>query len=152
MYQKIKHYQSCSKHPKDKKVYHTELLKKSVPGGVKINTKARGRAVLHILNSQEFFIQIDVYDITNVTMAHIHFYNEKNRSENGPIVLWLFKNMEHPLKEVNGALIAKTFHLKDLLQKMDMTTFVSNIVGQKFYYNVHTVQNPNGELAGGLCN
>ena len=150
MYQKIKNYQSCSKHHKDKKVYHTELLKKGVPGGVKINTKARGRAVLHILNSQEFFIQIDVYDIANVTMAHIHFYNEKNRGENGPILLWLFKNMQHPLKEVNGPLVAKTFSLKDLSQKMDMTTFVGAINSHKFYYNVHTVQNPNGELAGGL--
>ena len=148
MYLKIINYNTCSKsHKPTANVIHTELDGRAVPGGPKIQTKARGRAVLEIRNNNEFFIQMDVYDIENVTMAHIHFLNEKNPNQNGPILLWLFKT-EIALKHHNGALVSKVFNLKELTQKMTMQQFKKYIHDCKLYYNVHTIQNPNGELAG----
>jgi hypothetical protein len=150
IYTKIINYNTCSKfHQPDVIVIHTELDSRSVPGGAKIQTKAKGRAVLHIKNNYEFFIQLDVYNIQNVTMAHIHFVNEKTPTENGPILLWLYKTKE-PLKMFNGSLVSRSFTLADLQKRMNFTEFKNYIHNCKLYYNVHTVQNPNGELAGEL--
>jgi hypothetical protein len=80
-------------------------------------------------------------------MAHIHYYNTKNPSENGPILLWLFDS-KTPINIKEGFLVSRNFTVNEL--KLNINQFLSLIQQNKLYINVHTKQNPNGELCAPL--
>jgi hypothetical protein len=79
-------------------------------------------------------------NIEGVTAGHIHL---GAKGENGPIVVTLFK-YDTPMNEVseNG-----TFTATDL-EGPYAGIQISEIPETPLYVNIHTVQNPNGEIRG----
>jgi hypothetical protein len=83
---------------------------------------------------------INATNIENVTAGHIHL---GARGENGPIVVTLFK-YDTPMNEVseNGTFTA------DKLEGPYAGMQISEIPQTPLYVNIHTEQNPNGEIRG----
>ena len=91
--------------------------------------------------------EFNVTDLQGVTMVHIH--NGK-QGENGPPVVPLFKS-ESPTVLINGKLANGNITTSMLAGPMagksisDLITVMGN---GETYVNVHTQQNPNGEIRG----
>jgi hypothetical protein len=84
---------------------------------------------------------INATNIEGVTAGHIHL---GAKGENGPIVITLFK-YDTPMNEVseNGTITA------DNLEGPYAGKQISEIPGTTpLYVNIHTEQNPNGEIRG----
>lgn len=127
------------------------LLPSSVPGNKKIETRATGCASLLVLTDENrFYITLDVHNLKNITMAHLHFYNTTQPTTNGPILLWLVKKPPHHSRQ---RLVSQFFSTKDFsapYTHMSMNEFIHHIQHGQLYFNVHTVQYPEGELAGSV--
>ena len=95
---------------------------------------------------------VAVRNLQHITMAHIHLYNGKDPKTNGPVVLWLFHSMKQPVSfREEGTLVSQMFTTADFstpYKNMSLEEFQKLVSDGKLYFNVHTVQNPNGELAG----
>ena len=98
--------------------------------------------------------KLNVANIENVTMAHIHVADAPG--ENGPPVLWLYPDGP-PLVlidgRVQGTLGAGTATASDLvgpLAGLDLDDLRAAIVEGRAYINVHTLQYPPGEIRGQL--
>lgn len=129
---------------------YTEILlyPAAVPGGVAIPSSATGAASLVLTNKKEFYVRLAVRNIQGITMSHIHLNNTKDSKTNGPILLWL-ENSTTPV--FDGTLVSKMFTTADFAApytNMPLEKFKDLIVHKQLYFNVHTVANPNGELAG----
>ena len=96
--------------------------------------------------------KITVNDIDKVTMAHIH---KGKTGENGPIVATLF-NSPSPTGLIKGAGVGNMLaqgnlranNLEGLLTGKHITDLIKMIKDGDAYVNVHTVQNPKGEIRG----
>jgi hypothetical protein len=92
--------------------------------------------------------KLDVQNMSNVTAAHIHV---GQAGENGPVLIPLFNG---PTKEgsFSGTLAEGTLTLSDLPQIESLTPAqVLNLFQTGgAYVNVHTTDNPNGEIRGQL--
>jgi hypothetical protein len=112
------------------------------------NTQATGSAKF-ISSSDEnsMTYRIRVANINGVTMAHIH---SGETGKNGPIVVTLFKSAT-PTGPVNGLLSQGTItsiNLEGPLKGKTISDLVKLINDGKAYANVHTQQNPKGEIRG----
>jgi hypothetical protein len=91
-------------------------------------TLDRATGVLHY--------RVDVSDIDNITMAHIH---RAPRGVNGGVIHWLFGNGQQvvfgPENPAGGGVMLNAEHLVDLLTEYS-------------YVNVHTTEFPGGEIRG----
>ena len=127
------------------------LTPSAVPGGVVVKSTATGTASLLVTNKPEFYIHVAVRNIKNITMSHIHFYNTKDPKTNGPILLWLTKTMKTPVRSLDGTLVSQMFSTADFeapYKNMALQEFKNLVEHGHLYFNVHTTENPNGELAG----
>ena len=115
-----------------------------------IETDARGFAVF-ILNREgtELQYRLLVRKIENVTMAHIHLAPP---GENGPPVAWLYPEGPPP-QEIAGRFdgrLAKGVITSDSLvgplAGLTLADLVSEMHAGNTYVNVHTTQNPPGEI------
>ncbi|MGA9149354.1 MAG: CHRD domain-containing protein [Candidatus Nitrosopolaris sp.] len=94
---------------------------------------------------------LNVTNINSVIGAHIHSGSAK---QNGPIVLFLFGNPTMtgpPTGKVNGLLSKGNSTASDLkgpLAGKELTDLVNLIKSGNAYVNVHTTQNPKGEIRG----
>lgn len=114
------------------------------------NTKATGTAEF-TLNSdgKTMSYNVDVNNIDKVTMAHIH---QGKIGENGPVVVTLinFKTLT-PTGPVNGQLAQGDISdskLEGPLKGMQISDLTKLMEDNNTYVNVHTKQNPNGEIRG----
>ena len=112
------------------------------------NTQATGSAKF-ISSSDEnsMTYRIRVANINGVTMAHIH---SGKTGKNGPIVVTLFKSAT-PTGPSNGLLSQGTItstNLEGPLKGKAISDLVKLINDGKAYANVHTQQNPKGEIRG----
>lgn len=126
------------------------LTPAAVPGGVVVKSAATGAASLLLTNKNQFYIHLALRNIKDITMSHIHFYNTKDPKTNGPILLWLNKSIKHPIPSLNGVLVSHMFSTADFeapYKNMSIQDFKILLVHKHLYFNVHTVANPNGELA-----
>ncbi|MCF6408803.1 CHRD domain-containing protein [Pseudalkalibacillus salsuginis] len=120
-----------------------------------VNTEAFGIAKF-VTNTRRgqirFFLQVK--DIRNLVQAHIHF---GARGQNGPVLVFLFGADLATLEEQNG-LTTKRGTVTGIITNEDI---VSNDIGVRnvndlielmceglTYVNVHTEQNPEGEIRG----
>jgi CHRD domain len=92
--------------------------------------------------------QLSVSNISGVTQAHIH---QGNSSENGPIIVPLFNASSTPTGPVTGQLAEGQITPANFvgpLQGMQLDDLITLMQNGTAYVNVHTEQNPQGEIRG----
>ena len=113
-----------------------------------VDTQAMGEAILvkDMPKNQTMHYFVNVTGIQGVTQGHIHNAVE---GENGPIVVTLF-NFDSPQSEVlqNSNFTASS--LEGPMQGKTMTDLIAAMQNGTTYVNVHTEQNPEGEIRGQL--
>jgi hypothetical protein len=114
------------------------------------NTKATGNFEIELSPDGTIsnFV-LNVTNISNVTLAHIH---EGEKGINGPIVLTLYKST-NPKGEING-ILSKGKVYSNLFEGPFVGKYMSDLIELinqgNAYVNVHTKQNPQGEIRGQL--
>jgi hypothetical protein len=116
-----------------------------------INTQATGSATFTVTTDENrMSYRIHVINIDKVTMAHIH---SGKIGQNGPVVVTLFQSKAatttSPIK--NGILSQGTItsaNLEGPLKGKQISDLVKLINDGNAYANVHTKQNPKGEIRG----
>lgn len=117
-----------------------------------VDTQATGDAIfIPILPSNDTVdFNVNASGIQNVTAAHIH---SGIPGENGPIAVTLFTFDPTQNPDQNGITINGTLtgiNLEGPLQGKAISDLLTAIKDNSTYVNVHTVQNPNGEIRGQL--
>ena len=110
-----------------------------------VNTQATGQAIVVPLN-QTVNYYVNVTDIKGVTQGHIH---SGAQGENGPVVVTLFK-FDSPQNAVLQKGNITATNLEGPMQGKTMPDLISAMKNGSTYVNVHTEQNPNGEVRGQL--
>ncbi|MGN6631473.1 MAG: CHRD domain-containing protein [Nitrososphaeraceae archaeon] len=112
------------------------------------NTKATGAAEFTLSSDgKTMTYKVNVKDIDKVTMAHIH---QGKAGVNGPVVAVLFKS-NSPTGPENGALSQGNItsdKLEGPLKGKQVSDLVKLVEDGNTYSNVHTQQNPKGEIRG----
>ena len=113
------------------------------------DTKATGTAEFTLsADGKTISYKVDVMNIDKVTVAHIH---QGKPGENGPPVVWLFNSSSNPTGPMNGKLSEGKITSNDLvgpLKGKQISDLVKLINDGNAYANVHTQQNPKGEIRG----
>ncbi len=113
-----------------------------------IDTQAIGESTLvqDLPLNQTIHYFVNVTGIDGVTQGHIH---SGAQGENGPIVVSLF-NFESPQNEVllNGTIAAT--NLEGPMEGSEISDLITAMQNGTTYVNVHTEQNPDGEIRGQL--
>jgi CHRD domain len=116
------------------------------------NTNATGTFVLHLTADGRISKYIfNLTNINNMTLVHIH---QGGKGINGPIVVTLYKSA-NPRGPINGTLSeGKIFsnQFEGPLTGKYISDLMKLINEGKVYVNVHTKQNPQGEIRGQLSN
>ncbi len=111
-------------------------------------TKATGTAEFTLSSdAKTMTYKVGVKDIDKATMAHIH---QGKIGENGPVVVTLFKAAT-PTGPKSGVLAQGTItsdKLEGPLKGKQISDLVKLIEDGSAYTNVHTEQNPKGEIRG----
>ena len=108
------------------------------------NSQATGMAEFTPMGTDSAMYSVNATNIQGVTAGHIH---SGQQGENGPIVVTLFK-YDSPMNEVSESGSITADKLEGPMagkQLSDLTTAMSN---GETYVNIHTEQNPNGEIRG----
>jgi hypothetical protein len=110
-----------------------------------VNTQATGIADFSPSNDGgSIDYTITATDIEAVTAGHIHFGIE---GQNGPIAVTLFE-FESPQDEVSESGTINSEDLSGPLEGMQISDLVDAFNDGNTYANIHTQQNPNGEIRG----
>lgn len=115
-----------------------------------VDTQAVGEAILtqDLPQNQTMHYYVNVTGIQGVTQGHIHSGTE---GENGPIVVTLF-NFDSPQNEVLQDSNFTASNLEGPMEGKTMQDLIAVMKNGSTYINVHTEQNPNGEIRGQLMN
>ena len=115
-----------------------------------VDTQAVGEAILtqDLPQNQTMHYYVNVTGIQGVTQGHIHSGAE---GENGPIVVTLF-SFDSPQNEVLQDSNFTASNLEGPMQGKTMQDLIAAMKNGSTYINVHTEQNPNGEIRGQLMN
>jgi hypothetical protein len=107
------------------------------------NSQATGMAEFTVTGENAEY-SVNASNIQGVTAGHIH---SGGQGENGPIVVTLFKN-DSPNNEVSetGSIIADK--LEGPMAGKQLTDLITAMSNGETYVNIHTEQNPNGEIRG----
>ena len=109
-----------------------------------VQTEATGVAEFIPLGMDSIAYSVNATNIEGVTAGHIHL---GAKGENGPIVVTLFK-YDTPMNEVseNGTITADK--LEGPMAGKQISDLATGGANGTLYVNVHTEQNPNGEIRG----
>ncbi|MBE0465698.1 MAG: CHRD domain-containing protein [Candidatus Desulforudis sp.] len=111
-------------------------------------TMASGSAFFSVSPDQrQIDFRLTVNNIERMTEAHIHL---GRRGENGPIVVFLFGPVS-PGISVAQELITGTFTQEAFIGPLSgepMSVLIGEMLDGNTYVNVHTEQNPAGEIRG----
>jgi hypothetical protein len=117
-----------------------------------VDTQAIGEAIFVPIQptNETIDFYINATGIQAVTQAHIH---SGAQGENGPIVVTLFtfdptQNPDQNGFTINGNITA--INLEGPMQGKNTSDLISAMKNGSTYVNVHTEQNPNGEIRGQL--
>ena len=108
------------------------------------DSQATGSAEFTPMGTDSVMYNVNATNIEGVTAGHIH---SGQQGENGPIVVTLF-NYDSPMNQVSESGSITADKLEGPMagkQLSDLTTAMSN---GETYVNIHTEQNPNGEIRG----
>ena len=113
-----------------------------------VDTQAVGEAILtqDLPLNQTVHYFVNVTGIEGVSQGHIHSGAE---GENGPIVVTLF-NFDSPQNEVLRNSNFTASNLEGPMQGKPMSDLIAAMNNGSTYINVHTEQNPEGEIRGQL--
>jgi hypothetical protein len=114
-----------------------------------VDTQAMGEAIFVPIQPRNETIDfyVNTTGIQAVTQAHIH---SGSPGENGPIVVTLFTlNPVQNDVSINGSIAAN--NLEGPMQGKTVAELIDAIKNNTTYVNVHTEQNPNGEIRGQLA-
>jgi hypothetical protein len=110
-----------------------------------VNTQATGIADFSPSNNGDSIdYTITATDIEEVTAGHIHFGIE---GQNGPVAATLFE-FDSPQDEVSESGTINSDDLMGPLEGMQISDLVDAFNDGNTYANIHTQQNPNGEIRG----
>lgn len=117
-----------------------------------IGTRAQGQAVFQLSKDGEGLrFRLMVANIEDILQAHIHF---GEAGENGPIVLWLYPAGPPAVLiegRFNGVLAQGTVTEANLvgpLEGQPLSALIELMELGMAYVNVHTSENPGGEVRG----
>jgi hypothetical protein len=108
------------------------------------DSQATGMAEFTLMGTDSVMYSVNATNIQGVTAGHIH---SGKQGENGPIVVTLFK-YDSPMNQVSESGSITADKLEGPMagkQLLDLSTAMSN---GETYVNIHTEQNPNGEIRG----
>lgn len=141
-------------------VFHTpapeaEHFRAHASGGEEVppvDTRAQGQAVFQLSDDgEELAYKLIVANIRNVLMAHIH---KAPPGENGLVAVWLYPSAPPPQLiegRTQGVLAEGVITADDLVGPLDGESLgapVDVLRAGDGYVNVHTTQNPGGEVRG----
>jgi len=112
-----------------------------------VQTTANGTAELTAPHVSSITYSLNVSGIDRVTAAHIH---NGHPGENGPVVVTLFK-ADQPTGPTDGILAEGNItdaNLEGPMQGKSISDLSTAMQNGQTYINVHTQQNPNGEIRG----
>ncbi len=117
-----------------------------------VDTTAQGEAIFHLSeDGTELHYKLIVANIENVLMAHIHM---APLGENGSVVAWLYPDGPPPQLipgRFDGVLAEGVITADDLVGPLagaSLNDLIDEIMAGNTYVNVHTEQNPGGEIRG----
>ena len=108
-----------------------------------VQTEATGVAEF-IPGEDSVAYSVNATNIQGVTAGHIHL---GNRGENGPVVVTLFKYDSH-MNEVSETGTITADKLEGPLAGKQLSDLAAAGANGTLYVNIHTEQNPNGEIRG----
>ncbi len=111
-----------------------------------VDTQATGAAefVPVVPNNETIDFSVNASNIQGVTAGHIH---SGNQGENGPVVVTLF-TFDSPQNEVSEKGTITADNLEGSMEGKAISDLISSMKNSSAYVNVHTEQNPNGEIRG----
>lgn len=120
-----------------------------------VETQGQGQAIFKLSkDGTELDYKLIVANIQDVTQAHIHCGSD---DVNGPVVAFLFGFVPGGV-DVNGILREGTITASDVIPRpdspvcpggiADFEELLDNLRSGEAYVNVHTVDNPGGEIRG----
>src|SRR5687767_5132949 len=107
------------------------------------NSQATGMAEFTVTGENAEY-SVNASNIQGVTAGHIH---SGGQGENGPIVVTLFKN-DSPTNDVSETGSITADKLEGPMAGKQLTDLVTAMNNGTTYVNIHTEQNPNGEIRG----
>jgi hypothetical protein len=114
-----------------------------------VDTSAIGVAEFKLGQDNNIMYTLNVTDIENVTAAHVH---SGQVGENGPVVVTLFKEDTPTAAATIGVLLSEgnitATNLEGLMAGKPLSNLISAMRNEQTYVNVHTQQNPDGEIRG----
>ena len=116
-----------------------------------VDTNTRGSARIEFNRAEtKLYIDLTVRDGQRVTQAHIHC---APAGENGPIVVWL-AGLHDRGWDVDGQWVgdatATDANITNTACGSTLAELADSIAAGETYVNVHTVENPGGEIRGQL--
>lgn len=119
---------------------------------MEVVSNATGLATFqHRPGSGEIHYRVNVANIENVTMSHIHLGAQ---GDEGPVVAWLYPEMPPPQLiegRTQGTLAQGVIASDDLvgpLEEEELDDLLALMEAGEIYVNVHTEQYPPGEIRG----
>ncbi len=120
-----------------------------------IASKAQGQANFKLSkDGTAIYYKLNVANIENVSMAHLHLISNPNGT--GGVVVWLYPAAP-PAQLIpgrtNGTLaegMITDANLTGALTGMTLADLIAAIEANQIYVNVHTSQNPPGEIRGDI--
>jgi CHRD domain len=128
----------------------TEPFSAMLSGGEEVppvDTAATGVASFTVEGGESIKYDVNVTGMDKVTAAHIH---NAPIGENGDVVVTLFK-ADSPTGQISGSLANGSITASDLEGQMQGSPFrdiIRALERGEAYVNVHTEENPNGEIRG----
>lgn len=116
-----------------------------------VRTIASGNAVFRVEgNGTRLRFRLVVHNIARMTEAHIHL---GRKGQNGPIVVFLFGRSRFGISTKRGVVrgVLTNANLTGPLRNRTIRDLIREIERGNAYVNVHTIQNPNGEIRGQIC-
>ena len=107
------------------------------------NSQATGMAEFTVTGENAEY-SVNSSNIQSVTAGHIH---SGGQGENGPIVVTLFNN-DSPTNEVSETGSITADKLEGPMAGKQLTDLITAMSNGETYVNIHTEQNPNGEIRG----
>jgi CHRD domain len=107
------------------------------------NSQATGMAEFTVMGDSVEYT-VNATGMQGVTAGHIHIGKQ---GENGPVVVTLFKN-DSPSNEVSETGSITPDKLEGPMAGKQLTDLASAMNNGDTYVNVHTEQNPDGEIRG----